>query len=255
MKLISWNVNGLRALERKEKDKWLWNTNADVVTLQEIKAEKSQLSPALINPEGYYSYFNSSTERKGYSGVALYAREEADEIIFGLNKEPDSQGRVITYIKNNLAVIGAYFPNGGGKIAPLAYKLDFFDSFLTWILYLRNNNLDIIFGGDINVAHTAIDLARPVANKNNIGFLPKERKKIDAFIDQGFIDTFRSLNPTKEHVYTYWDMKSGARDRNVGWRIDYWFTTMSLTNSIMSFKTHTDIYGSDHCPIELNMSF
>lgn len=255
MKLVSWNVNGIRALERDQRDQWLWQNDFDVIALQETKASPDQLSELLHNPAGYYTYFNSATIRKGYSGVVFYVKHKPNQVIYGLPDEKFlGQGRLITLEYYNYVICNGYFPNGGSKTASLEYKLEFYDAFLEFINQYRDQGQQVIFGGDLNVAHTAIDLARPEANKNRIGFLPIERAWVDKLILEEYIDVFRYLNPTKTDVYTYWDLKSRARDRNVGWRIDYWFVDSSLVSQITDFITHTDILGSDHCPIELNLT-
>lgn len=259
MKLVSWNVNGLRAIERKQADEWLWQNDFDIIALQETKSNPDQLSDYLLSQAGYSAYFDSSTLRKGYSGVALYIKDDAKhqpkEIINGLGiKEFDEQGRLLTAIYDGYIVCNGYFPNGGSKTASLEYKLSFYDTFLDFIESYRKDGYKVIFGGDLNVAHNAIDLARPEANVKNTGFLPIERAWVDRVIEAGYSDVFRYLNPKKAEVYTYWDMKSRARDRNVGWRIDYWFVSNDLLPMINAFDTKNDILGSDHCPIVIDIN-
>jgi exodeoxyribonuclease-3 len=254
MKYLSWNVNGLRSLYKSGSWRFLKEIGSDFITLQEVKAEFEQLPPELQELNGYYSYFSHSTLRKGYSGVAMYSKHKPKEVRYGLGKDIfDEQGRVITLLFDSIAVIGAYFPNGGSKTASLEYKLDFCSHFLSHINSLRDDGYSIVFGGDINIAHTPIDLARPEANKTHVGFLPVERAWLDEILSEGYLDTFRYLYPDATGVYTYWDQLTRARERNVGWRIDYWFVSNDLSLGIESFKTLNDIYGSDHCPIELSL--
>lgn len=258
MKLVSWNVNGIRAIERKGSDAWLWDQDFDIIALQETKSSPDQLSNYLLDRENYIPYFESSTLRKGYSGVGLYINKKSEqpkEIIrgFGVDKF-DEQGRLITAVYDKYVVLNGYFPNGGSKTASLEYKLEFYEAFLDLINEYRESGKHVIFGGDLNVAHTPIDLARPKANEKNTGFLPIERAWVDRVIESGYVDVFRLLNPTKTDVYTYWDLKSRARDRNVGWRIDYWFVSDSLKDRINYFSTRNDIHGSDHCPVIVDIA-
>ncbi len=254
MKLLSWNVNGIRAVERKQADLWLWEQDFDVIALQETKSHPEQLSEHLLQPKGYQSFWHSAEIRKGYSGVALYVKQSPNEIIQGL---PDynftDQGRLLTAVYDTFVVCNGYFPNGGSKTSNLDYKLAYYQAFLDHVNTYKDQGLSVIFGGDLNVAHTEIDLARPDANKNHTGFLPIERAWVDDVIADGYADVFRLLNPTKTDVYTYWDQKSRARDRNVGWRIDYWFVSEDIKDRITTFDTKTEVQGSDHCPIVLDI--
>lgn len=254
MRLISWNVNGLRAVIRKGVWNQIFDTNPDIICIQETKASPEQLEGEVC-PPGYFAYYASSTARKGYSGVGLFSRIEPKKVTEGFEIERfDEYGRVLTAFFDSFVVITAYFPNGASKTAPLDYKLDFYDEFLSHCNKLRNEGYSIIFGGDLNVAHEAIDLARPEANKTSIGFLPEERAWIDELIRHGYMDTFRHFNPQKTGVYTYWDLKSGARERNVGWRLDYWFVSLDLLPQVKKAEVLSDIYGSDHCPILLEIA-
>lgn len=254
MKLVSWNVNGLRAIHRKECWKPLLKLNADIFGLQEIKAEEEQLPEEVRNPKGYYAYFNSSKTRKGYSGVALYTKEEPIEVFADMGiPELDQEGRLIGAEFKDFYVFNVYFPNGGGGPERLAYKLDFYDAFLEFIEKKRRVK-PVIFTGDVNTAHEAIDLARPKENAKNTGFLPEEREWLDEVVRAGYIDTFRHFFPTKEGSYSYWDMKTRARDRNVGWRIDYFFASQELRKKLKKAEIHKDIFGSDHCPISVTLS-
>jgi exodeoxyribonuclease-3 len=255
MQIISWNVNGLRALHRKDNWKWLLQESPDAFCLQEIKALAEQLPDEVKNPKGYYSYFNAPNEKKGYSGTALYTKEEPTQVSygFGIDALTDEEGRIITAYFKDWVLITCYFPNGGGGAERLAYKLDFYDKFLAYIEELKKE-YHVVFCGDVNTAHEEIDLARPKANETNTGFLPEERAWLDEVVNHGWIDTFRFLNPNKKEVYSYWDMKTRARDRNVGWRIDYFFISGELQKNLKETKYHTDVFGSDHCPLSLEVN-
>ncbi|MFT5280662.1 MAG: exodeoxyribonuclease-3 [Flavobacteriaceae bacterium] len=258
MKILNWNVNGLRAIERKGNLKEIFSYNADIICFQEIKAEKEQLSEEVVSPEGYFSYFWSSQERKGYSGVAIYSKEEPLEVKGGFPDNPDfdTQGRMLTAYFKDFILITCYFPNGGGGPDRLSYKLAFYDLFLEYIEELKKKYPKIIFCGDINTAHTEIDIARPKENEKNTGFLPEERAWIDEIVHHGWTDVFRHLYPNKIDSYTYWDVKTRARERNVGWRIDYFFMSPAFLPCIKSISHETLQEGSDHCPllIELDQS-
>ncbi len=256
MRIISWNVNGLRSLYNKGNWAWIEVSQPDIVCLQEIKAEKEQLPDDVRIPAGYYSYFNSSRERKGYSGVALYTKTEPKKVSFDvLPSKFNTQGRLIEAVFDDFVLLNVYFPNGGGGPEKLAYKLEFYNVFLAYIKKLKREKKSVIFCGDVNVAHKEIDIARPKENENHVGFLPEERAWVDEVVAEGFIDTFRNLHPKAENAYTYWDQKTRARGRNVGWRIDYFFVTPDIFKNIKRSEILSDIYGSDHCPIELEISF
>lgn len=255
MKIISWNTNGLRATVKQGYFTPLFAfNNPDIVCLQETKCEPDQLDEKTRNLKGYHSYFSYSKLRKGYSGVAIYSKKEPEKVEYGLGiKKFDDEGRTIIAYYKDFVLLNSYFPNGGSGEDRLKYKLEFYDVFLKFINKLKENGKNVIFCGDVNTAHEAVDLARPKANEENTGFLPIERAWIDKVINNGFMDVFRTLNPDKKDVYTYWDMKTSARARNVGWRIDYFFTNQSFMKNIKSFKTLSDYMGSDHCPIILEI--
>jgi exodeoxyribonuclease-3 len=203
---------------------------------------------------GYHSYWNSSQTRAGYSGVALYSKKEPKEIRYGMGiPHLDAEGRMITAFYDNMVVSGVYFPNGGQGPDRLAYKLEFYEVFLEHIEHLQDEYENVVWGGDVNTAHEEIDLARPRENKENTGFLPEERAWLDEVVDRGWVDTFRYKYPEKTDSYTYWDMKTRARDRNVGWRIDYLFTSQNLAPTIQKVRIHSDIFGSDHCPVSVDV--
>lgn len=255
MKVISWNTNGLRATAKQGYLTPLFAfNNPDIVCLQETKCEPDQLDEKTRNLKGYHSYFSYSKLRKGYSGVAIYSKKEPEKVEYGMGiKKFDDEGRTIVVYYEKFVLINCYFPNAGMSPERLTYKLEFYDAFLKFINKLKKEGYNVIFTGDVNTAHNAIDLARPKANESNTGFLPIERAWLDKVVENNFLDIFRTLNPDKKDVYTYWDMKTRARDRNVGWRIDYFFTNKEFFKNIKSFKTLSDYMGSDHCPIMIEI--
>ena len=254
MKIISWNVNGIRANFKKGAFAEIFSLKPDILCLQETKAEPTQLTPEILSPTGYTSYFSSSKIKKGYSGVAIYTKIVPEKVTYGIGMPgDDDEGRTVTAHYVDFVLINCYFPNGGGAPERLTYKLEFYDAFLKYINKLKKSGKKIIFTGDVNVAHTEIDLARPKENETHVGFLPEERAWVDEVVADGYVDVFRNFYPNKKEVYTYWDQKTRARERNVGWRIDYFFASPNILTKIKSFKTHPDILGSDHCPIEINL--
>lgn len=254
MKIVSWNVNGLRAVLRKECfEPMLKTLNPDMLLLQETKALQEQIPEKAQTILDYSSYFNSSIEKAGYSGTAIYTKDIPNKVTYGMGKEKyDQEGRIITAFYDTFTVCNIYFPNGGQGPDRLAHKLAFYEYFLEYVEELRKKN-PVIWGGDVNTAHEEIDLARPKANEKNTGFLPEERAWLDEVIGMGWVDTFRHFYPEKQNQYTYWDMKTRARDRNVGWRIDYLFVSPDLTHVLNKASIHTDIFGSDHCPISVEI--
>ncbi|MHB8652184.1 MAG: exodeoxyribonuclease III [Minisyncoccota bacterium] len=255
MKITTWNVNGLRAVHRNGHWDAFLRTNPDVFCLQETKAEAEQLPVEVREVPGYTAHFSSSKLRKGYSGVAIYSKTQPRKVEYGIGiRKFDDEGRILVAEYPGFVLLNIYFPNGGSSPERLQYKLDFYDAFLTYIDGLRALGKQVIFCGDVNTAHEAIDLARPKENEQNTGFLSEERAWIDEVIAHGYTDIFRHLYPTKTSAYTYWDMKTGARDRNVGWRIDYFFTNTSFVRHIKDIRILSDIYGSDHCPVEMVLS-
>lgn len=264
MQIISWNTNGLRATAEQGHFTPLFKNKPDILCLQETKAEPEQLPEEVQNVPGYFSYFSHPKEKKGYSGVAIYTKEKPEEVFYGMGiPKLDAEGRLIGVKYKNFTLINVYFPNGGQGPHRLKYKLEFYDAFLKFILKLRKNGENVIFCGDVNTAHTAIDLARPKENEENTGFLPIERAWIDKVAKNKFVDVWRHFNPNKKDVYTYWDQKTRARDRNVGWRIDYFFADEKLLldspkrgeggPKIKGAGMLSDYFGSDHCPIWLEI--
>lgn len=258
MKVISWNTNGLRATAKQGFFSPLFQKyKPDIVCLQETKATPEQLPEEVRNVKNYYSFFSHPKEKKGYSGVAIYSKEKPKEVFYGMGtllparqvKKFDDEGRLVGAKYKNFTLINVYFPNGGQGPHRLEYKLEFYEAFLKFILKLRKVGENVIFCGDVNTAHNAIDLARPKENVENTGFLPIERAWLDKVIDADFVDVFRHFYPTKKDTYTYWDMKTFARNRNVGWRIDYFFADKKLIHKIKDTDTIQNYMGSDHCPI------
>lgn len=255
MKIISWNTNGLRATAKQGFFVPLFKTyKPDILCLQETKVEPDQLPEEVRNVQDYYSYFSYSKLRKGYSGVAIYTKEKPKEVFYGMGiKKFDDEGRIVGVKLKNFTIISGYFPNGGQGPDRLKYKLEFYETFLKFILKLRKNGENVIFCGDVNTAHEAVDLARPKDNEENTGFLPIERAWISKVIKNNYIDIFREFYPDKVGAYTYWDQKTRARDRNVGWRLDYFFADSKIIKKIKNTGMLPDYYGSDHCPIWLEI--
>jgi exodeoxyribonuclease-3 len=253
MKLISWNVNGIRASYKKGAFAELLKLNADIIGIQETKSTPDQLNEDIISPPGYISYFDSAKERKGYSGVAVYTKIRPERVEYGLGKdEYDTEGRCLTLHFKDFAFVTAYFPNGGRDADHFQFKLHYYDLFLKHVQKLEKQCGKVLFCGDLNVAHNEIDLARPKENSNQIGFLPIERAWVDRVVDAGFVDTFRALHPT-DVKYSWWDQKTASRERNVGWRIDYFFVNKALESTVTKADILNDMYGSDHCPIVLEI--
>ncbi len=255
MKIYSWNVNGIRAVLKKGFLSWMEKTEADIVCLQETKASPDQLSFDLTQIADYQSYF-AWAEKKGYSGVVTYSKKEPQKVQIGLLEDKfDREGRtVITYYKN-FVLFNIYFPNGKASPERLAYKMAYYDFLLNYLKELLKTEKNIVICGDVNTAHQAIDLARPKENEQISGFLKEERAWIDQLLELGFIDTFRHLNQETSNRYTWWSQRSGARARNVGWRIDYFFISQNLLPHLRQAEIHEQVMGSDHCPISIELEF
>jgi exodeoxyribonuclease-3 len=255
MKIISWNVNGLRAVHRKGSFDWLLNESPDIFCLQETKSTPDQLPPEVKSPQGYHSYFDIPKEKKGYSGVAIYSKVEPEQVEYMMGNEAlDKEGRLIAAYYKDFVLLNVYFPNGKSGPDRLKYKLEFYDAFLGYIEKLRKKGHKVVFCGDINTAHFPIDLARPRENMNVSGFLPIERAWLDKVVSHDYVDVFRHFNPDKKDAYTYWDMKTFSRDRNVGWRIDYFFASKNLLPKIKKMEILSNVLGSDHCPLLLEIA-
>jgi exodeoxyribonuclease-3 len=249
MKLVSWNVNGIRAVYKKSFAEWFKTLKADVVCIQETKASEEQIPEELKRMPGYYGFFSIGS-RKGYSGVGTWTKREPISFKSDLKiKALDGEGRIIETEFEKFILLNVYFPNGKASPERLAYKLAFYDAFLK---YIERQKKPVIFCGDVNTAHTELDLARPKENEHVSGFLKEERAWMDKLVKKGYADTFRLFEGSGGN-YTWWDMKSFARDRNVGWRIDYFFVDQGLVKRVKSAKIHADVYGSDHCPISLEL--
>ncbi len=246
---ISWNVNGIRAVEKKEALRWIDEEKVDFLGLQEIKAEADQIPESIFNKNYKFNSINSSS-KKGQSGVALYTDVKGEAF---LCEEVDilDEGRINEYHFNNIAYFNVYFPNGQRNDERLVYKMAFYERFLTHINTLRNKGMSIIVCGDVNTAHKAEDLARPKANEKTSGFLPQERAWIDKLIENGYIDTFRHVKGEETERYSWWSYRAGARGNNVGWRIDYFFVSDDLKEKIVDADILDNIMGSDHCPVKL----
>ncbi|SPT71493.1 Exodeoxyribonuclease [Anaerobiospirillum thomasii] len=265
--LVSWNVNGIRAVSAKDEFKeWFAQDKYDVISMQETKASVDQIPEHIASKDGYSSYFSSSVVKKGYSGTAVYSKIQPLNVEIEL---PDpayqGEGRIVHLEFEQFHFFNGYFPNGGaeiedengkgtGEFKRVPYKMGFFDSFFNYVQELRKSK-PIVVCGDFNIAHKEIDLARPKTNTKNTGFLPLERAFLDKFTQAGYIDTFRHVHGDKPDNYTWWSYKSRARAKNVGWRIDYFFVSEELKDNIADAYIENEVYGSDHCPVALVLDF
>jgi len=248
-RFISWNVNGLRACREKGFEQIFKDLDADIFCLQETKLQEGQID---ISFDGYHDYWNYA-EKKGYSGTAVFAKEEPLNVTYGIGvDEHDHEGRVITLEYPDYYFITVYVPNSKDELKRLNYRMKFEDDFLAYIKSLEKSK-PVIYCGDLNVAHKEIDLKNPKTNRHNAGFTDEERGKFQNIIDSGFIDTFRYFYPDLESVYSWWSYRFHAREKNSGWRIDYFMTSASLSVRLKDAKIHTEIFGSDHCPVELDI--
>lgn len=251
MKLISWNVNGIRACVKKGFLDFFKETDADIFCLQETKLQEGQIELEL---EGYHQYWNYA-ERKGYSGTAIFTKQESLSVSYGLGiEEHDQEGRVITLEFDNFYMVTVYTPNSKNELLRLDYRMVWEDEFRSYLLRL-NETKPVIVCGDLNVAHQEIDLKNPKTNQKNAGFTIEERTKMSNLLDSGFIDTFRFFYPELEGAYSWWSYRFNARKNNAGWRIDYFLTSQELKENLKDAKIHSDILGSDHCPVELDIEW
>lgn len=247
MKLISWNVNGLRACVQKGFLDIFKELNADMFCIQESKLQEGQISLEL---EGYHQYWNYAI-KKGYSGTAIFTRREPMSVAYGIGiEEHDQEGRVITLEFAEFYLVTVYTPNSQSELARLDYRMQWEDAFLSYLKGLEEKK-PIVFCGDLNVAHKEIDLKNPKTNRKNAGFSDEERAKMTTLLNSGFTDTFRYFYPDKEGIYSWWSYRFKAREKNAGWRIDYFITSRCLDAKLQSAGIHTEVYGSDHCPVEL----
>ncbi len=246
-KFISWNVNGIRAIMNKDFMTAFNSLDADIFCLQETKVQQGQIDFA---PEGYFCYWNYA-EKKGYSGTAVFSKEEPISVEYGI-KQPfyDNEGRVITLEFENFYFITCYTPNSQDGLKRLEYRMSWEDKFREYILSLEEKK-PVIYCGDLNVAHKEIDLKNPKTNTKNPGFTAEEREKMTTVLNCGYIDTFRYFYPDAQNEYSWWSYRFHARDKNVGWRIDYFIASEKLKDNLKGASIHQEIYGSDHCPVEL----
>ena len=249
MKLISWNVNGLRACMEKGFMDFFDKIDADFFCLQEIKLQAGQID---WNKEGYYDYWNYA-EKKGYSGTAIFTKHKPVSVSYGIGiEEHDKEGRVITLEYESFFVVTVYTPNSQNELARLDYRMKWEDDFKSYMDKLKCKK-PVIYCGDLNVAFSEIDLKNPKTNRRNAGFTDEERGKMGVVLSDGYIDTFRYFYPDQKDIYSWWSYRFKAREKNSGWRIDYFITSDNLKDKLIDAKIHTDIFGSDHCPVELDI--
>ena len=250
MKLVSWNVNGLRAVWQKGFEEFFKKINADVFCIQETKMQEGQFD---IKFENYKQYFNSA-EKKGYSGTAIFTKENPLKVSYGIGiEEHDKEGRIITLEFDNFFMVNVYTPNSQRELTRLEYRQVWEDDFREYLQRLDKTK-PVIMCGDLNVAHKEIDLKNPKTNRKNAGFTDEERNKMTQLLEGGFVDTYRYLYPNKEEAYTWWSYMMKAREKNIGWRIDYFIVSERLKDNIKEAIIHSDVMGSDHCPIELDIN-
>lgn len=249
MKLISWNVNGLRACVQKGFLDYFHAADADFFCIQETKLQEGQIT---LDLPGYHQYWNYA-EKKGYSGTAVFAKKKPLNVTYGIGTTIcDTEGRVITLEYDNFYLITCYTPNSQNELARLSYRMEWEDAFRAYLLQLDSQK-PVILCGDLNVAHTEIDLKNPKTNRRSAGFSDEEREKMTLLLSSGFTDTFRYFYPDAEGIYSWWSYRFKAREKNAGWRIDYFITSKRLDSSLTGAAIHTDVFGSDHCPVELTI--
>ena len=247
MKLISWNVNGIRACVGKNFMEFFNEVDADIFCLQETKLQENQIDLKL---DGYHQYWNYA-KKKGYSGTAIFTKREPLSVTYGINiEEHDQEGRVITLEFEDFYMVTVYTPNSQSELKRLDYRMKWEDDFRAYLKSLDEIK-PVIVCGDLNVAHKEIDLKNPKTNRKNAGFTDEERNKFTELLNEGFIDTFRYFYPDKENIYSWWSYRFKAREKNAGWRIDYFCASEKLKDRLVSAKIHTEVLGSDHCPVEL----
>ena len=249
MKLVSWNVNGLRAVLKKGFEDFFNDVNADIFCIQETKMQEGQ---AEINLDGYLQFWNSA-EKKGYSGTAIFTKIKPISVFYGIGiSEHDKEGRVITLEYDDFYLVNCYTPNSKRELERLSYRMVWEDTFRKYLCAL-NNKKPVILCGDLNVAHKEIDLKNPNSNRHNAGFTDEERNKMTELLESSFVDSFRYLYPDKIDSYTWWSYMGHAREKNIGWRIDYFIVSDDFKSHIKDAKIHSEVYGSDHCPVELDI--
>ena len=248
MRLISWNVNGFRACLQKGFAEFFTQVDADIFCLQETKMQEGQ---ADFNPEGYFAYYNSAI-KKGYSGTAVFSKQQPLQVTLGINDQYNDEGRVLTLEYPEFYLVNCYVPNSQTELARLEYRLQFEDTMRNYLSDL-NKRKPVIYCGDLNVAHQEIDLKNPKTNMKSAGFTLEEREKFSQLLTAGFTDSYRYLYPETTGVYSWWSYRFKAREKNAGWRIDYFVVTNSLAKQIIDAKIHMQVLGSDHCPVELEI--
>ena len=249
MKLVSWNVNGLRAIYKKGFEESFKELDADIFCIQETKMQEGQIE---LDLQGYYQYYNYA-ERKGYSGTAIFTKKEPLKVSYGIGiEEHDKEGRVITLEFDKFYMVNCYTPNSGRELARLEYRMTWEDEFKKYLIKLDKQK-PVIICGDLNVAHTEIDLKNPKSNRKNAGFTDEERSKIEELLNSGFTDSFRKMYPDKEGAYTWWSYMFNARANNEGWRIDYFLVSDRISKNIKDAYIYSEIMGSDHCPVGLEI--
>ncbi len=252
IKIVSWNVNGIRAVHSKNAFEWIKESNIDIIGLQEIKATKEQIPEDVIDPSLSHISINSA-EKKGYSGTMVFSNIEPSDVSTCNDIDTMNEGRILQQDFGDFILFTVYFPNGQKDEERLAYKMKFYDDFLNHCNALREEGKSIVICGDVNTAHTEIDLANPKGNAKTSGFLPIERAWIDKLIDNGYIDTFRYVHGDIKHEYSWWSYRSNARANNVGWRIDYFFISDDLAECLEDAFILQDVTGSDHCPVGITL--
>ena len=253
MKIVSWNVNGIRAAIEKGFKDYLSKESPDILGIQETKAYPEQIPAEDRKFDGYYVYWNPA-KRKGYSGTALFSKTEPEKVETGLGIERfDEEGRTIVATYKDFVLLSVYFPNGQKDEERLQYKMDFYDAFLDYIDRIKVSGKNIIICGDVNTAHKEIDLKNPKENENYSGFLPKERAWIDKLIEHGYTDTYRKFHPDERDCYSWWSYRFNCREKNIGWRIDYFFVSEGLLPRVKDAVIRQDVFGSDHCPVVIEL--
>ena len=249
MKFISWNVNGIRACVQKGFMDFFNEIDADIFCIQESKMQAGQLE---LDTPGYYQYWNYAV-KKGYSGTAIFTKQEPISVVNGIGiEEHDQEGRVITLEFEDFYFVTVYTPNSQNELARLDYRMQWETDFLAYLKKLEETK-PVVFCGDLNVAHKEIDLKNPKTNRKNAGFTDEERAKFSELLEAGFVDTFRHFYPEQEGIYSWWSYRFKAREKNAGWRIDYFCVSEALKENLVDAKIHTEVFGSDHCPVELDI--
>ena len=249
LKFISWNVNGLRAVVGKNFLEAFSSLDADFFSLQETKLQEGQID---LQIPGYYSYWNYA-EKKGYSGTAIFTKLEPLNVTYGIGIEDhDKEGRVITLEYDDFYMVDAYIPNSQDGLKRLEYRMKWEDDFRAYLISLKEKK-SVVYCGDLNVAHEEIDLKNPKTNRMNAGFTDEEREKMTLLLSSGFVDTFRYLHPEERDIYSWWSYRFKAREKNTGWRIDYFIVSEDIKDKVRDASIHTDVFGSDHCPVSLTL--